>query len=165
MPNAIWLFPTGSAAPDFYGGERLGNNLYANSVVAIRASTGKVVWHFQVVHHDLWDYDVAAQPLLTTVRRNGRDVPAVVINTKMGHVFVLHRETGQPLFPIEERAVPKSDVPGEETSATQPFPYFRHRCIRIRSRWTKSAVMPMSVPLAASRSKLYATRAYSRRRV
>jgi len=114
--------PTGSAAPDFYGGERLGNNLYANSVVAIRASTGKVVWHFQVVHHDLWDYDVAAQPLLTTVRRNGRDTPAVVVNTKMGHVFVLHRETGEPLFPIEERAVPKSDVPGEETSATQPFP-------------------------------------------
>jgi len=114
--------PTGSAAPDFYGGERIGSNLYANSVVAIRASTGKVIWHFQVVHHDLWDYDVAAQPLLTTVRRDGRDVPAVVVNTKMGHVFVLHRDTGQPLFPIEERAVPKSDVPGEEASPTQPFP-------------------------------------------
>jgi quinoprotein glucose dehydrogenase len=114
--------PTGSAAPDFYGGERVGNNLYANSVVAIRASTGKVIWHFQVVHHDLWDYDVASQPLLTTVKRNGRDVPAVVVNTKMGHVFVLHRETGKPLFPIEERTVPKSDVLGEEASPTQPFP-------------------------------------------
>lgn len=116
------LVPTGSASPDFYGGERTGSNLYANSVVALQASTGKIVWHFQVVHHDLWDYDVAAQPLLTTVRREGRDVPAVVVNTKMGHVFVLHRETGKPLFPIEERPVPKSDVPGEIAHATQPFP-------------------------------------------
>ncbi len=116
------FIPTGSAAPDFYGGERPGKNLYANSVVAIRAATGKVVWHFQVVHHDLWDYDVASQPLLTTVKRNGRDVPAVVVNTKMAHVFVLNRETGEPLFPVEERPVPKSDVPGEEASPTQPFP-------------------------------------------
>jgi quinoprotein glucose dehydrogenase len=114
--------PTGSAAPDFYGGERTGEDGYANSVVAIRASTGKIEWHFQVVHHDLWDYDVASQPLLTMVKRNGLDVPAVVINTKMGHVFVLHRETGKPLFPVEERPVPKSDVPGEASSPTQPFP-------------------------------------------
>jgi quinoprotein glucose dehydrogenase len=114
--------PTGSAAPDFYGGERLGDNLYANSVVAIQASTGKVVWHFQVVHHDLWDYDVAAQPLLTTVMRDGEAKSAVVVNTKMGHVFVLDRQTGKPLFPTEERPVPKSDVPGETASATQPFP-------------------------------------------
>ena len=116
------FIPTGSASPDFFGGERLGNNLFANCVVAIRASTGKIVWHFQVVHHDLWDYDVAPQPLLTTVRREGKDVAAVVVNTKMGHVFVLDRETGKPLFPIEERRVPVSDVPGEETSQTQPFP-------------------------------------------
>lgn len=114
--------PTGSAAPDFFGGERPGDNRYANSVVALKASTGKVVWHFQVVHHDLWDYDVPAQPLLTTVKRNGRAVAAVVVNTKMGHVFVLDRETGKPLFPVEERPVPPSDVPGEKASATQPFP-------------------------------------------
>lgn len=114
--------PTGSAAPDFYGGERPGDDLFANCVVALRASTGKIVWHFQVVHHDLWDYDVAAQPLLTTVRRDGRNVAAVVVNTKMGHVFVLDRETGKPLFPIEERPVPASDVAGEEAARTQPFP-------------------------------------------
>lgn len=114
--------PTGSAAPDFFGGERPGDNRYANSAVALKASTGKVVWHFQVVHHDLWDYDVPAQPLLTTVKRDGRAVAAVVVNTKMGHVFVLDRETGKPLFPVEERPVPPSDVSGEKASATQPFP-------------------------------------------
>lgn len=114
--------PTGSASPDFYGGARPGENRYANSLVALRASTGKMVWHFQVVHHDLWDYDVPAQPVLFTLQRDGRDIPAVAQATKMGHVFVFHRETGEPLFPIEERPVPKSDVPGEWTSPTQPFP-------------------------------------------
>src|SRR6266404_2329460 len=120
--RGLVFVPTGSPSPDFYGGERKGNNEYANSVVALRASTGKVVWHFQVVHHDLWDYDVASQPLLTTVQRDGRNVAAVVVNTKMGHVFVLDRETGKPLFPIEERRVPASDVAGEEAARTQPFP-------------------------------------------
>jgi len=114
--------PTSSPSPDYFGGERLGSNRYANSVVALRASTGKLVWHFQAVHHDLWDYDVPAQPVLTTVRRDGREVPAVVQATKMGHLFVLNRETGVPLFPVEERPVPVSDVPGEEASPTQPFP-------------------------------------------
>lgn len=114
--------PTGSAAPDFYGGQRPGDNRYANSVVALRASTGEVVWHFQVVHHDVWDYDVSAQPTLTTVTRDGEDVPAVVVGTKQGFLFVLHRETGTPLFPVEERPVPASAVPGEVLSPTQPFP-------------------------------------------
>lgn len=114
--------PTGSAAPDFYGGERSGANLFANSVVALRASTGQLVWHYQVVHHDLWDYDIASQPTLVTLRRNGEAIPALVQATKMGHVFVLHRETGEPLFPVEERAVPASDVPGERAWPTQPFP-------------------------------------------
>jgi quinoprotein glucose dehydrogenase len=114
--------PTSSPSPDYYGGRRLGDNRGANSVVAIRASTGRVVWRFQVVHHDLWDYDVPAQPVLVTLRRGGRDVPAVVQLTKMGLVFVLDRETGRPFFPIEERAVPRSSVPGEEASPTQPFP-------------------------------------------
>ena len=114
--------PTGSASPDFFGGERLGQNLFANSTVALRASTGKMVWHFQAVHHDLWDYDVPAQPVLFTMHRGGRSIAAVAQTTKMGHVFILDRETGAPLFPVEERPVPKSDVPGEEAWPTQPFP-------------------------------------------
>jgi quinoprotein glucose dehydrogenase len=116
------FLPTGSAAPDFYGGERPGRNDHANSLVALRGSTGEVVWSFQVVHHDLWDYDVAAQPLLVELRRDGGDVPAVVVGTKTGMLFVLHRETGEPLMPVEERPVPASDVPGERAWPTQPFP-------------------------------------------
>ncbi len=114
--------PTGSAAPDYYGGERLGKNPFTDAVVALRASTGELVWFFQAVHHDLWDYDVPSQPVLTTVRRQGAEVPAVVQATKMGHLFVLHRETGAPLFPVEERPVPRSTVPGEQAWPTQPFP-------------------------------------------
>jgi len=114
--------PTGSASPDFYGGERTGDNRWANSVVALRGSTGELVWGYQLVHHDLWDYDVPAQPTLVTLRRNGEEIPAVAQASKMGLVFVLHRETGEPLFPVEERPVPQSDVPGERTSPTQPFP-------------------------------------------
>jgi quinoprotein glucose dehydrogenase len=115
------FLPTASAAPDFYGGARSGPNDFANSVVALRASTGAVVWSFQVVHHDLWDYDVAAQPVLATIRQSGHEVPAVIVGTKSGMIFVLHRETGAPLLPVEERAVPSSDVPGEKTWPTQPF--------------------------------------------
>jgi quinoprotein glucose dehydrogenase len=120
--RSLVFVPTGSASPDFYGGERKGDNLYANSVVALRAATGEVVWHFQTTHHDLWDYDVPAQPVLVTVRRDGRDIPAVAQATKMGLVFVLDRDTGEPLFPVEERPVPQTDIPGEQTSPTQPFP-------------------------------------------
>jgi quinoprotein glucose dehydrogenase len=119
--NLVFI-PTGSASPDYFGGERPGDNRYANSVVALRADTGKLVWHFQTVHHDLWDYDVASQPALYTVRQNGKDIPAVAVGSKTGHLFLLHRETGKPLFPVEERAVPKSDVPGEQASISQPFP-------------------------------------------
>jgi quinoprotein glucose dehydrogenase len=112
------LVPTGSAAPDYFGGIRKSDGKWANSVVALRASTGAFVWGFQVVHHDLWDYDVAAQPTLIDWKDG---TPAVVINTKMGHVFVLNRLTGAPLLPIEERRVPQSDIAGEESSPTQPF--------------------------------------------
>jgi quinoprotein glucose dehydrogenase len=110
--------PTSSPAPDYYGGLRPGQNLHANSVVAIKASTGKMIWHFQVVHHDLWDYDIAAQPVLVELRNQ----PALIVGTKMGHVFVLNRETGKPIFPVEERPVPESSVKGELAWKTQPFP-------------------------------------------
>ena len=112
------FIPTGSASPDYFGGLRLGDNKWANSVVALSASTGEFVWGFQVVHHDLWDYDVASQPTLFTWKDG---TSAVVINTKMGHVFVLNRLTGASLLPIEERLVPQTDIPGEKTSPTQPF--------------------------------------------
>ncbi len=112
------FLPTTSPAVDYYGVTRLGDNRYANSVVALRASTGKVVWHFQTVHHDLWDYDNAAPPALITLP-DGR--AAVLQGTKTAQLFVLDRETGAPLFPVEERAVPKSDIPGEITSPTQPL--------------------------------------------
>ncbi|MGH9665007.1 MAG: PQQ-binding-like beta-propeller repeat protein, partial [Bryobacteraceae bacterium] len=114
--------PTGSASPDYFGGKRPGNDLYADSLVVLRAQTGKMVWHFQTVHHDLWDYDVASQPLLFTMKRNGREIPAVAAGSKTGHLFMFQRETGKPLFPIEERPVPASDVPGEHASPTQPVP-------------------------------------------
>lgn len=116
------FMPTGNPAPDFYGGLRDGADYYGSSVVAVKASTGDVVWRFQTVHHDLWDFDVPCQPTLTTVARDGEEIPVVIQATKMGLIFVLHRETGEPVFPIEERPVPQSTVPGEKTSPTQPFP-------------------------------------------
>lgn len=111
--------PTGSVAPDFFGGERLGDNRWADSVVALRGETGELVWGFQTVHHDLWDYDVAAQPVLMD---GPGGIPAVAVATKTGLVFLLNRETGEPLIPVEERPVPATDIPGEQPSPTQPFP-------------------------------------------
>jgi quinoprotein glucose dehydrogenase len=111
------FIPTGSASPDYFGGLRRGDNKWANSVVALHASTGEFVWGFQVVHHDLWDYDVASQPTLFSWRDG---TPAIAITTKMGRVFVLNRLTGAPLLPVEERPAPKSDIPGEDASPTQP---------------------------------------------
>lgn len=118
----LLFLPVGSASYDFYGADRKGRDLFANSLVALQASTGKLVWYFQMVHHDIWDYDMPGQPTLITVRRNGESVPAVAQVTKMGFVFIFNRVTGKPLFPVEERAVPKSTVPGEEAWPTQPFP-------------------------------------------
>ena len=114
--------PTGSPSPDYYGGLRQGDNRFANSVVALRAATGALAWHFQTVHHDLWDYDVATPPSLFATERGGRTVAGVAVGSKTGHLFLLDRETGAPLFPVEERPVPASDVPGEAASRTQPFP-------------------------------------------
>ena len=114
--------PTGSASPDYYGGLRPGDNRWANSVVALRSTTGELVWGFQLVHHDLWDYDCASPPLLATLSREGKQVPVVIQGNKTGLLYVLNRDTGVPVFPVEERAVPESDVPGEASSPTQPFP-------------------------------------------
>jgi len=116
------FLPIGSPAADFYGGDRKGMNLFGNSLVALDAATGGRRWHFQMVHHDLWDYDLPAQPVLFTFRGNGREIPAVAQVTKMGFVYVLDRATGQSLFPVEERPVPSSGLPGEAAWPTQPFP-------------------------------------------
>lgn len=119
--RGLVFVPTGSQSPDFYGGSRPGNDENADSVTCLRAATGRPVWSFQTVHHDLWNYDVPAQPILTDVKGK----PAAVVLTKMGHVFVLDRLTGRPILPVEERRVPPSDVSGEKASPTQPFPTIR----------------------------------------
>jgi quinoprotein glucose dehydrogenase len=116
------FLPTGNTSPDYYGGVRNGSDYYSSSVVALKGKTGEVAWHFQTVHHDIWDYDVPAAPALITVRRNGREIPAVAVATKVGHMFILDRRTGKPIFPVEERPVPQNAVAGETPSATQPFP-------------------------------------------
>ena len=114
--------PTGSASPDFYGAARPGDDKWADSVVALRAQSGELAWGFQLVHHNLWDFDTACPPLLATLLHGGRRVPVVVQGNKTGFLYVLDRDTGKPVFPVEERPVPQSDVPGEQTSPTQPEP-------------------------------------------
>ncbi len=120
--RGIIYIPFGTARFDFYGGNRHGDNLFANSLVAIDARTGKRLWHFQTIHHDVWDYDLPAAPKLLTIRHDGRTVDVVAQPTKHGFVFVFDRVSGAPVWPIEERPVPQTDVPGEQTSKTQPFP-------------------------------------------
>jgi glucose dehydrogenase len=120
--RGIAFIPTGTGKWDFYGADRKGTNLFANSVVALDARTGKRLWHFQTVHHDLWDYDLPAGPKLLTIKHNGKNVDVVIQPSKQGFLYVLDRVTGQPIWPVEERPVPKSDVPGEESWPTQPFP-------------------------------------------
>jgi quinoprotein glucose dehydrogenase len=122
VERGLVFAPLGSATSDYYGGDRKGANLYANSIVALDARTGRLKWHRQLVHHDIWDYDLPAAPTLIDVRRNGRTVPAVAVMTKMSLLFVFDRVTGEPVFGIEERPVPQSTVPGEATWPTQPFP-------------------------------------------
>lgn len=122
LERGIVFAPTGSAVNDFYGADRKGDNLYANSLVALDANTGKRIWHFQGVHHDIWDRDFPSPPALVTVMKDGRKVDAVAQTSKQGFVFLFERATGKPLFPIEERPFPASDVPGEYTSPTQPIP-------------------------------------------
>jgi quinoprotein glucose dehydrogenase len=120
--RGLVFLPTSSPSPDFYGGLRPGNNDYANSVVAIKVESGRVQWHFQTVHHDLWDYDVASQPTLATINVGGAAHDVVIQGTKQGMVFVLDRDTGKPVFPVEERKVPQGGAKGEALSPTQPFP-------------------------------------------
>lgn len=112
----------GSPTYDYYGADRKGANLFGNCVLALDAATGRYKWHFQTVHHDIWDYDLPAPPNLVTIKQSGKDVDAVAQITKQGFVFVLNRDTGVPLFPVEERKVPASTIPGEEAWPTQPFP-------------------------------------------
>ena len=120
--RGIVYVPTGSAVPDFYGGARLGDDHFADTLLALDAATGKLLWQFQGVHHDIWDRDFPAAPLLCTIRRHGKAIDVVAQTTKQGFLFVLDRTTGAPIFPIEERPVPASTVPGEISSRTQPFP-------------------------------------------
>lgn len=122
IARGIVYVPTGSAATDFYGADRLGDDLYANCLIALDAATGKRIWHFQVVRHDLWDRDLPSPPTLVTVRHDGRSIDAVAQATKHGYVFLFDRATGQPLFPIEYKTFPRSSLPGEVAADTQPIP-------------------------------------------
>lgn len=141
--RGLVFLPVSAAGPDFYGGDRKGKNLFANSLVALNAKTGERVWHFQTVHHDLWDNDVASPPLLVTLPVDNESRDAVIQLTKMGLVFILDRETGEPLIPVEERPVPASDVPEEEAWPTQPFPEWPPPLvpnqIGEKDLWSKSA--------------------------
>ncbi|MEP6949154.1 MAG: PQQ-binding-like beta-propeller repeat protein [Ginsengibacter sp.] len=120
--RGIVFAATGSPSNDFHGGERIGQNLFGNSILALDAATGKLIWHYQVLHHDLWDYDMPCPPNLITVKKDDKMVDAVAQNTKQGFIFLLDRETGKPLFPIEERPVAVSSMPGEQSWPTQPIP-------------------------------------------
>ena len=120
--RGIVYAPTGSAATDWYGADRVGNDLFANSLIALEAETGKRIWHFQAVRHDLWDRDLPSPPTLVTITRDGKEIPAVAQTSKQGFLFVFNRLTGEPLFPIEYKAVPESTVPGEVAAPEQPFP-------------------------------------------
>ncbi|AZQ59743.1 c-type cytochrome [Maribacter sp. MJ134] len=140
----ILYVPTGSAAPDFYGGVRLGSNLYANSLVALNANTGERLWHFQFTHHDVWDRDPPAPPNLLMVERDGKKIPAVAQVTKQGYVYVFHRITGEPLFDIEERPMPKSVLEGEETWPTQPIPVQPKPFARMSQDLTGNDISPFA---------------------
>jgi quinoprotein glucose dehydrogenase len=120
--RGLVFLPTSSPSPDFFGGERIGDDKYAGAVVAVNVETGKVAWSFQTVHHNVWDYDIPAQPTLGMVTYKGTTAPAVIQGTKQGLIFTLNRDTGAPFIPVEERKVPQDGAPGEKLSPTQPFP-------------------------------------------
>ncbi len=163
------FLPTTSPSPDFFGGGRQGDESFESAMVAVKASTGKVAWVFQTARHDIWDYDVPDAPALFTLHRNGQNIPALAFTTKSAFLYVLDRETGKPLYPVIEKPVPQSDVPGEHTSPTQPFstlPPLSAAAFRFRRERMSSAFTPIDramcrrqVPSTAS-----ATRASSPRR-
>ena len=153
MARGIVYVPLGSPTSDFYGADRHGDGLYGNSLVALDAATGKRKWHQQLVHHDLWDYDPAAPPVLFEIVRNGRTIPAVAQITKMGILFAFDRVTGKPLYGMEERAVPQSTIPGEKTSATQPFPLLPPPLSRVE--FTKEEIYNLTPEHAAFCRELF----------
>jgi glucose dehydrogenase len=120
--TGLIFLPTGNPTANFYGADRKGDDLYSNCVVALDVQTGKLRWYFQAIHHDMWDYDLAGAPVLVTVDHGGKKIPAVVFTSKAGLVFILNRNDGKPIYGVEEKPVPKDDAPGEQASATQPFP-------------------------------------------
>ena len=156
--TGIAYIPTGTARYDFYGGNRPGNNLYANSVIALDTRTGERKWHFQTVHHDLWDFDLPNAPKLMTIHKDGKDIPVVIVAAKHGFVFVFDRRDGTPIWPIEERPVPASDVPGEHASPTQPFPTWPQPFAR--QSFTVDDINPLlpEADQAALREKILASR-------
>ncbi len=162
--SGLVYLPTSSPSPDFYGSLRPGEDKYANSVVALDALTGKVVWSFQTVHHDLWDYDLASQPALSVLDIGGAKREAVFQGTKQGLIFALDRASGVPLFPVEERPVPKSDVPGETASPTQPVPVRPPALVPPLEPSKLGASRPSTKAPARRSSRRCATKACSRRR-
>jgi quinoprotein glucose dehydrogenase len=164
--RGIAFINVGSPRFDFYGGDRQGDNLFGNSLVALDARTGRRLWHYQPIHHDPWDYDLPQAPKLLTIRQNGRSIDVVAQGTKHGFLFVFERETGRPIWPIEERPVPQSDVPGEYASPTQPFPTrpapFARQSMTERTS-TRICRRPNARP-SSSTSGRCATRACLRRR-
>ena len=158
VKRGVVYAPTGSPSYNFYGADRPGQNLFANCVLALDARTGKRLWHFQAVHHDLWAYDLSAAPVLATIRHRGKPVEAVIQVAKHGFIFVLDRDTGKPLFPVKERPVPASDVAGEKTSPTQPFPTLPAPVARHRISVEDLTEFPDPAERKAIREKLLAAR-------
>jgi quinoprotein glucose dehydrogenase len=143
--KGIVYLPLGSPTYDYYGADRIGSNLFGNCLVALDARTGKRLWHFQIVHHDLWDYDLAAAPQLITVKRKGKKIDAVAIATKNGFMFVFDRETGEPVFPIEEKPFPGSEMPGEKSWPTQPIPSLPPFIRQVVTKETLNPYFPDSI--------------------
>lgn len=160
--RGIVYLPLGSPTYDYYGADRKGANLFSDCIVAVDARTGKRLWHFQTVHHDIWDYDITAAPQLITVKHNGELVDAVAVATKQGFLYAFNRVTGEPLWPIEERPVPKSNMPGEDSWPTQPFPTvlppFTKQQVTVddlNPYWEKAHADSMKMRVAAAKSGLY----------
>ena len=155
---------TGSPTFDFFGGDRAGANLFGNSILALKAATGERVWHFQTVHHDVWDYDIPCAPMLLTITHNGRKTDVVAQVSKTGWVYLLDRQTGKPLYPIEERKVPSPTCPAKQPIRRSPFPAHRRRLPARESRATISPISrPRRTPSPSRRPRTIASARCSRR--